>query len=268
MNNKQQLLASIKKTMLTQPMSRSQKTKLINKNKAIARRRQITAGLRRNPLNNPSHFQTGGGGIRGETKSLDVVSNAFTLNSTPAFQVMNLIRAGSSYFNRIGRKIHMKSFHMSGNIYLAGNATQQVEFIRISLVYDKQANGALPAFTDIFQDTDQAGTNSSGVQSNLNLNNRDRFVLLRDMKLLCGTNPAGQVAGIPATWVDSKGCVTGVFNEFVKLNLETQYGADSAPAVIGDIRSGSLLFITSGSQAAGGEGYALNASLRLRFHDQ
>jgi len=47
----------------------------------------------------------------------------------------------------------------------------------------------------------------------------------------------------------------------------TQYKADSAPAVIGDIATGGLFMLVLGNQAAGAEGYSVLGKTRLRFND-
>jgi len=57
-------------------------------------------------------------------------------------------------------------------------------------------------------------------------------------------------------------------DRFIKLKgLETHYKASSQPAVIGDQASGALYLITYGNASAGTNGYILNFSTRLRYHD-
>lgn len=199
-----------------------------------------------------------------EIKSLDLAANNYTLTNVPVVTPLNLIRAGSSYFNRIGRKINMKSIALKGFILnINGIANDDIDQIRVSIVYDRQTNGALPIYADIFQDTDQAGTNTTNVTSNINLNNRDRFVILRETRIHCPPT----IVTVPATvsskqeFSDERGMNAGIVNWYVKLNLETQYRADSAPAVIGDVATGGLFLVTTGFFAAGTASYLLTTSI-------
>jgi len=200
-----------------------------------------------------------------EIKCVDLPETTLTLNASGAIGAINLIRAGSSYFNRIGRKINMKSVRC--NFYLAPiRAVTVIDYVRIMLVYDKQANGALPSITDILQSTDQAGTNTTTNMSNANLNNRDRFKILRDQRITLAAVAAGPPLQ-PTNMFDQVSPNTNI-EWFVKLGgMETQFRADSAPAVIGDIATGALLLVTLGDFALGVEGYEMRVESRLRYWD-
>jgi len=200
-----------------------------------------------------------------EIKALDIPDGAVALNSTGAIAVLNTIRAGSSFFNRIGRKINLKSLRC--NFYVAPiRAQNAIDYVRIMLIYDKQANGAFPTIADIIQSTDQAGTNSTTNMSNANLNNRDRFKILRDQRITLAAVAAGPPLQ-PTNMFDQVSPNTNI-EWFVKLGgMETQFRADSAPAVIGDIATGALLLVTLGDFALGVEGYEMRVESRLRYWD-
>lgn len=202
-----------------------------------------------------------------EVKALDVPVTTYAINQTAVITSINLVRIGSTFCNRIGRRIEMASLRLTGFIN-ALRTTNDEDYARIMLIYDRQTNGAVPAIADILQTTDQAAANTTTAQSGLNLNNRDRFVVLRDMRILL---PAVTVASGVIT---APGIVDPIkpqnnIDMFVKLKgLVTQFKADSAPAVIGDIASGGLFLVTYGSAfAAGSEGFNLTAEMRLRFTD-
>lgn len=203
---------------------------------------------------------------KSELKSLDVPFGASAINTTGAITCINMIRAGSSFFNRVGRKIEMQSVRLKASI-VPLRTSAAPDYARILIVYDRQSNGALPALADILQTTDQAGTNTTTSFSGVNLNNRDRFVILRDHHIVL---PSLSVA---AGVVTNPGFVDQVsrafnFDDYVKLKgLVTQYKADSAPAVIGDIATGSLLLVTVGSIAAAAEGFQADVETRLRYRD-
>jgi len=204
---------------------------------------------------------------RPEVKCLDIPQASYVLNSTGAVTGLNFIRAGTSFFNRVGRKIEMKSLHLKLFVNPLRTAAFQ-DYVRVMVVYDAQTNGAAPAISDILQDTDQAGTNATNQYCGPNLNNRDRFRVLCDYKIVIPsvTSTAGVITNLGP--VDP---VAPAFDieRFIKLKgLITQYKADSAPAVIGDIATGGLFLVTYGGNTAGTEGWQATGTLRLRYNDK
>ena len=202
----------------------------------------------------------------GEIKALDMPYATYTLNATAVITPLNLIRAGSSFFNRIGRRIEMKSLHFKGLISPLRTVAAG-DYVRVMIVYDSQTNGAPPNISDILQDTDQAGANSTNSYSSINLNNRDRFKVLCDYRIVLPS--ATVTAGVISNpgFIDPT-AVSFDLERFIKLKgLPTYYKADSSPAVIGDIATGGLYLVTYGSIGAGSEGFQLVASTRLRYND-
>lgn len=235
------------------------------KNKPRLKRQGAVVGARAMgmgvPMNQPGVLRARGT----ETKSLDLYDTNYALNQTAVITPLNLMRAGSSFNNRIGRRIEMKSVRITGRLEAVRTCPVE-DYIRIMIVYDRQTNGGIPALADIVQDVLEDATTVSSVYSGSALNNRDRFVILRDKRI-----------PVPSlTW--TAGVITnpGFDNStefgidmFVKLKgLLTQYRADSAPGVIGDIATGSLLLVTFGGQIAGSEGWRASLTSRLRFNDQ
>jgi len=203
---------------------------------------------------------------KGEVKSLDLASTQYGISTTATITPLNLIRAGTSFFNRIGRKISMKSLHIK--CFLTAVRTAGFDYARIMVVYDSQTNGAVPTIADILQDCDQAGTNSTSSLSSANLNNRDRFRIIMDERVVL---PAITVAGGVVTAEGSPDPMQKFIDldRFIPLKgYSTVYKADSSPAVIGDIATGGLYFVTLGAQASGSEGYNAYMSSRLRYRDQ
>lgn len=206
-----------------------------------------------------------------ETKTIDLNTALYTLNSTAQFTTINLVQTGSSYYNRIGRKIHMKHIYITGVLTQAGNNQSSTEYGRVLVVYDKQTNGVLPSggIADVIGSINQAGTTSSTAVDHLNLDKRDRFRVLMDERIILpnveGTSPSNTY--IPTA--DPEGNAGGNWNfkRFIKVNLETQYQADSSPSVIGDIATGGLYLITFGTPASGSDGWKLRLGVRCRFID-
>jgi len=245
----------------------AQKEAKAKKRRQMAGMRDLAA-IRRSPtiMQNLGIFNAPPFHMKGEVKSLDIGIANYAVNTTAVITSLNLIRAGSSFFNRIGRKIEMKSIHLKG--YLNPVRTNAAaDYARVMLVYDAQTNGTAPAIADILQDTDQAGTNATGVFSSANLNNRDRFKILCDYRIVLPslTVTAGVVTN--PGFIDP---VTAAFDleRFVKLKgLVTQFKADSSPAVIGDIATGGLFLVTFGGTPSGSEGFQFTGSFRIRYTD-
>lgn len=203
-----------------------------------------------------------------EKKSVDLPYATYTLHSTEQVTPINVIRTGSTFCNRIGRKIEMRSVRINGILDVI-RASSDGEYLRIIIVYDRQPNGALPAIADIIQDTDQATANTTNALSHANVNNVDRFQLLRDFQI---TPPIISAFTSGGNFTVQQNidplCPVFKFDAYVKLKgLTTQYKADSSPAVIGDIASGALYLVTYGTAASGSNAFALNATVRLRFED-
>lgn len=193
--------------------------------------------------------------------------NAFQINAGGTIIPLNLIASGSSFFQRVGRKITLKSLKVQFNINpRAVAATAIGDLGRIMIFYDRQTNGATPTIADVLQDVSAGGATSTGVVVGPNLNNRNRFTILRDYKftLPAVTNTA---AGVPsAVYPDA---FEGVHQSFIEWyikfkNFETIYGADTAD--IGSVVSGGLFALVLGG--LGTAGWEVNSwHSRLRYWD-
>ena len=132
--------------------------------------------------------------------------------------VLNDVAQGTTAITRLKRKILMKS------VLVQGTLTNSSGQGRILIVYDRQANGAAPAATDVLT--------SNTIMAIQNLDNRDRFIILADIfpyaqdeTLAAGNNGSG-LRGIMA------------YKRYIKCNLETIYGGNAG--TIADINSGSF----------------------------
>jgi len=200
----------------------------------------------------------------------DDTPNGFqNCSTTGNITALNLIQVGSSMFNRIGRKIEMRSVRLTAQISTMAvtRATTTPDYYRVMIIYDRQTNGANPAMADFLQDTEQTGTNTTTAYSGLNMNNRERFVTLMDKKITLpqATNTAGVLTNIFPNDCD----LPIRIDEFRKLRgLTTHFKADSNPAVIGDIATGGLFMVNLAyTQANGTELYQMAWNVRLKYVD-
>jgi len=184
------------------------------------------------------------GELKGVDTDLSVDPVLATTSTNDDVIPLNLVVPGNGSFNRVGRKIHMKSLRLkgSGTFEYGHNATTSDLFgnnLRMVVVYDKQPSGVLPTFADIFGTTTQAGTEASRILDPPRYDNMGRFRVLMDRCVTLNpvlSNENGGTADLAATQF--------CFDEYIKLkNLETVYSGQSDPQTIADISTGALYFI-------------------------
>lgn len=194
-------------------------------------------------------MRTGGwaGPSRSGASELKFVDTS-NIGVAPASGVMTLgalcngLVPGSGANNRIGRKIVMKSILLRWSIALSPTTTQGGTF-RVMIVYDKQANATAPAVTDILL--------SANYTSQMNLSNRDRFVVLADVI----TDP-----------ISAGGNYSISGKLFKKLNLETMYNPGVA-GTIGDITTGSLYVLIGNNGTFATAQPVITYETRVRYED-
>lgn len=210
-------------------------------------------------------------GVAGAGGAGLVITGAGTVNS-----LINYPIEGSSFYNRIGRRTRGVSLELHGKIEPTNaNATAvKAQYARIIILYDRQPNGATPSVSTILQDYCIDNTQSTTSQSGLNMDNRDRFQVLRDRKVLLpplginGVAPTTSAGGVYTINSDLK---DGTFNysEFIRLNgLETQYKASSTSSNnIGDVATGSYLILVMQELTGTTGAWMLSFQTRYKFLD-
>lgn len=203
---------------------------------------------------------------KGMETSISSVGNIVATTGTNADSfVLNLIQAGNGSWNRVGRKVHLKSVRLYG---LAGmtyttNAAYGVGSLRMVVVWDKQpSGGAIPAWDQIFGNTDQTGVETSSVLSRPRYDNMDRFQVLRDVFIEPRIVPDGVTAAdIRSVYVE--------FDEYIKLgNKEVVFSGQSSPMTIADISTGALyVYFRANAVSATMNWTTTQAFARLRYVD-
>lgn len=171
-------------------------------------------------------------GAAGSLVRFSEVVNAATLATgmTP----LNLLQAGTGFYNVIGTKTVMKSikisFHFSpGAAAVGANAAYSYRWL---LVYDRQPNGVAAVITDMIETTIQTGASSTVFNSGLKRVNTKRFQIIK--------SDAGYISA------DTKDYE--VVNFYKKLNHQVEYNGTANPATIANISTGALYFIVFGDQ--------------------
>jgi len=191
-------------------------------------------------------------------------------STTSTFDLLNGVQEGASFYNRIGRRTHMKSIHLTGQFYPNTNAgVAAPDLVRLMLVYDRQPNGNFPAISDLLLDYGNDGTSFTTNFSKMNLNNVERFAILRDERIALGpTTAADSTASLFAGQMVPGKAGQNLINWYVPLkDLETHYKSTTNPAAIGDIATGGLYLVTFGSTAVANAAYSFQYNARLRFID-
>lgn len=213
------------------------------------------------------------GNARPDVHVLDTTSGSSNLSpqsfaGNASFIVLNAPAVGAAFFNRIGRKIRMKSLFIEIGIGPSATAAADDNW-RFLIVYDRQSDNLMPAITDVLADVSYAGTTTTTTFSHLNMANKDRFLILMDERRML---PAvGNSAGTPY-YASGAPCNTApdtyMFKRYIKLKgLETRYSVDAGTPAYSDITTGALWFFcfgnNKGNAAAVGYNYVFNA--RLKF---
>ena len=201
-----------------------------------------------------------------EIKTVDVEMPSTNIDATGAAFLLNGLQEGTSFYNRLGRKVCGKSLRIIGQIGQSSFETNKnPEYFRIIVVYDRQINGAFPPVSAILLNYRSNGTSATSAFSQLNMDNVDRFIILRDKKYaVCNNNSTDGMEQVSASAIDYKGDYN--IDEYIKLGkLDTNYKGSSG--AVGDISTGGLLIYLLGTEEAERNGYIFRGSCRYRFYD-
>lgn len=182
-----------------------------------------------------------------EKKFLDTASAVYGCDTTGSITLLSGVPQNASESGRIGREIYLRS--LEGRGFVVVNNTTLQTTARLLVVFDRQPNKALPTVGDIIT---PIGTN--GFMPDYN---KKRFKVLKNIAYALDGNAltAGQGS-------ESSVQIADFFLKFKKpLKCEFQ----GATGGIGDIISGSLLFVTVGSNAAGTAACSALIAFRLRY---
>lgn len=215
----------------------------------------------------------------GEIKGVDVLIEdndilaAIGANNTNVW-LLNGVQTGSGFFNRVGKKIKLKSVRVKGNFaatYIPDAVSGRVNstVARMLVVYDEDGPfAALPTMDQILLSTDQTGaSNSTSMMAQANFVNMERFTILRDKMI--DLNPGTVGYALPTATGEGQITVTCPVDEYIKLKgRDTVFSSTSNPVTIADISKGALyvLFLIS-YRAAGETVAAFNGYTRVRYFD-
>lgn len=202
-------------------------------------------------------------GSRFEKKVSDIAVTQYQVNTTGSFTLLHAPVPGTDYTQRIGRKTSPKSVYIRGRCQIEAaassvtNVNAPAQLMRMIVFHDKQPNGAAPAVTDLLNSADPA--------SQLNLNGRDRFKVIKDETFVF--DPYIVDTTVTAATTNYNKTVENINSFSMVKDVETIFNGGNA-GTIADITSGALYMFWIGSNAAG-TGTDGNAfvSTRVRYFD-
>jgi len=187
-----------------------------------------------------------------------------TLTTNGAIAPLNLIQPGTGSWNRIGKRIRMKSIRYKFTAQMAATGVAEIinNGLRVTLVYDKQPSGAaIPAWDVIFGSTTQAGVEAATTYlENQRVDNTGRFTVLKDDVFT--SDLSSVVAAGTCEWQCN-------VDRYVKLkSMETIFSGQSNPCTIADISTGALYLIFRAEINNGFTRWQIKDSVcRLRYYD-
>lgn len=194
-----------------------------------------------------------------ELKAFDITTGLIDIPSTGVFSELCIPVLGNDFNNRIGRKIVNKSFYLRYYVGIKeafGMVTANSiapGHCRLIVFVDYQPNAAVPAVSDLL--------NASTTISQVNLNNRDRFKILRD---ITHDFDAFNLLAADASPAWNR---TMQSNEvYMKINIETIFNGNNAGNV-GDITSGCIYTLWLGFNPLGGTHHQMSMTTRVRYVD-
>lgn len=179
-----------------------------------------------------------------EKKYVDVDTTIYQVNTTGSITLLNgLSRGDDAAAQRVGRKVTMTSVNVRG--YASTESSQNVggatastsQMVRCLIVYDSQPNGGTPALVDILKE--------ARPESQLNINNRDRFSVLANWEYAFGPITTG-VAGITAA--DNQAMCLNLYRGGLRMPVIFNSNNNGNAT---DINTGAIWMVWVGNVAAG-----------------
>jgi len=188
------------------------------------------------------------------------------LTNNDGIYFMGPLYTGSGGFNRVGRKIRIKSVRVRGDIRSSYSSVGGVApscIVRMSIVHDAQpGGGAIPDWDDIFSSTAVNGAEFQEISSGVKLSATGRFRVLRDWTIPIFFTGGG-VQDIEHRYH---------YDQYIELkDFETTFRADPsppAPVQYSDVQSNALLFVVRCSTNANFSTLQLfDTTMRMRYSD-
>jgi len=169
---------------------------------------------------------------------------------------VNLVAQGTTSNGRIGRKITLTN--LAFNYYMVLREDSSYCACRVSVILDKQCNGAAATQGDVFQ-------NAGDLTSYPNLANVNRFVMLYDKYFeLHASTVATSTIAMTVTTTNTTAPVNRHYKWSKRVNIPIEFS--DAAVSIATVKSNNVFVIVQ--QASGGTNDVfINGKFRIRYSD-
>jgi len=179
---------------------------------------------------------------------------------------VNVLTQGTGSYERIGRKVYLESIRLKGMARYRSQtnsaALSQSNDMLIRVVLDRQPQGIVPSWDEIFKGIPPSGTPVSYYYSDLNPAQTGRFRVLKEIRL----------QGFAETIADDNNMCFPI-DEYLKLNhLEAIYDCTNATPTIAQNKTNAIYIAYSAFQDDQTAGVAnfwdcTDMTARLRYRD-
>lgn len=194
-------------------------------------------------------------------ENLDDFNTTFNAAQT-AVVLLNGVAEGTDYNQRIGRSMTHKYVEVSIGMHSIGATTNTAypgDYGFWAIVLDRQPNGALAVFGDIFD-------GANGLAHRVTSKNQDRFLIIAREEWAVG----GNFTPVAAT-IGASGAVPYHMRRFVDLsklkNKDRSTKFQNTSNGIADIDEGALLFVAASTLSTAASNVLLNCNTKYRFTD-
>jgi len=197
----------------------------------------------------------------------------FVVQWTDADGVDVLIRAlpevGTGLSNRIGNRIRARVLHLRGRWFPQKSNPSAVDtlFVKFAIVFDRQCNGSLPAFGDVYTQHNDNGVLASSFNSFVNVFNEDRFRILFEKNFtLPAIGALGALSGSSLVYSNSLSLLC--FAVSIDIGQDVVFKGNSGAT--GDVVSGNLVTVNVCNLNVGSypvSPWGIDLSYRLEFED-
>ncbi len=184
-----------------------------------------------------------------EQKFLD---NVFANNgiddtsTTGSIFLLNGVSAGTANFNRIGKRMKMRSLYLQLAFNKDITAPTKTDYVRVIVLLDRQTNQALPFVDDVLI-LPGSGVPLTEMLSPNKLDNSKRFVTLYETRI-----------ALQKDFLEGR-----LLKKYIRLSQTVIY--DNAGGIVADINTNSLVLMVIGSVVTGSSVPTFSGTVRLRF---
>lgn len=200
-------------------------------------------------------------GVAQEIKVVDTAANN-TVSAGGNLTHLTSISSGADLYQRIGRAVALTGVQVRVYFNLTG-ANLFNDFVRVSVVYDREPNNAVPPISDIFSNISNVGALTSSADCFTNPAFWDRFTILAEQTFFLIPDNNGVVPpSQPSFNQDPNSQI--YFNKYIPLNKLACRFLDGAAGVP---TTGALYLIVQGLLAGGAIGQNWVAKCRVTYVD-